>query len=477
MAAAAAGLCRCPTPGGGEPASADERFDLCIIGSGFAGTYLGLRAAAGGMRTVLVEAAPRTGRETLEDAFEITNSGETAYPANRTRLIAPGGTSNIWSGVINRLRPSDFRVQTEFGLEVDWPLEYTDLQAPYCEAEQALAVTGPAPVAGVEPPRSCAYPYQVAGSAGLPDFVLSDQPAQFFSVPQSKREGTGKAVRVAGDEIERFEATPGARLITGQQALNLVTTNGTTIDHLLTRTTDGAEQRIHARCFVVAAGVLESTRLLLLSRSRWHPEGLGNDRDLLGRFFVEHPTYLWRSEMRAPDGLPVGAFRSYALNDRFRSAGLNACHFQLHVLANGAVVWKAQPDMESRPESRVSLSTAGRDRFGTPLPDIRFGFSERDNRTTVELLRVLEPLTREFGASGPIRPTKIWRAHPAGTCRMGFDETNGVVDRDGLVFGTDNLFVSGASVFPSAGTSNPTLTIVALALRLGDQLLSRFGQG
>ena len=56
---------------------------------------------------------------------------------------------------------------------------------------------------------------------------------------------------------------------------------------------------------------------------------------------------------------------------------------------------------------------------------------------------------------------------------MGFDETNGVVDRDNRVFGVENLYVSGASTFPTSGTSNPTLTVVALTLRLADRLIAR----
>ena len=65
-----------------------------------------------------------------------------------------------------------------------------------------------------------------------------------------------------------------------------------------------------------------------------------------------------------------------------------------------------------------------------------------------------------------------WRAHPSGTCRMGFDELSGVVDRDNRVFGTSNLYVSGACVFPTSGTANPTLTVVAMTLRLADHLKS-----
>jgi choline dehydrogenase-like flavoprotein len=105
------------------------------------------------------------------------------------------------------------------------------------------------------------------------------------------------------------------------------------------------------------------------------------------------------------------------------------------------------------------------------LPELHLDYSERDLRTLATLKGLLGQAKRELAApDAEIRDEVRWRAHPAGTCRMGFDEATGVVDHDNRVFGIANLFVSGASTFPTSGTANPTNTVVAMTLRLADYL-------
>jgi choline dehydrogenase-like flavoprotein len=103
------------------------------------------------------------------------------------------------------------------------------------------------------------------------------------------------------------------------------------------------------------------------------------------------------------------------------------------------------------------------------------GFSATDRRTLErggELRQALAACLAPGGAPGPER--QVW-FHPAGGCAMAADEASGVVDRDCRVFGLDNLWLAGAAVFPTSGSSNPTLTIVALALRLADHLAAGLG--
>ena len=176
-----------------------------------------------------------------------------------------------------------------------------------------------------------------------------------------------------------------------------------------------------------AAGVVESARLLLSSRSRWSRDGLGNDHDLVGRYFLAHTTVNWRFGPRTLAGLYPGTHRSYAFHDAFRRRGLGACRTQLAVPPAHEVVWKLQPEMEPRPENRITLPSTRTEADGVAIPDLALAFSERDR----------------------------------------------VVDRDNRVFALENLYVSGASTFPTSGTANPTLTVVALTLRLADQLVAR----
>jgi choline dehydrogenase-like flavoprotein len=460
-------------PGTGPPPSADD-WDVCVIGSGFAGILLAQRTAERGLRTLVVEAGG-PGAPGAAERFGYTNSGPIDYPVNSTRMIAIGGASGHWTGLVNRLRPVDFRVRSEFGQGADWPLDYAELAPWYCRAERALGVAGHSALPGAEPPRNCAYPESRPGTYRAPEIALGGRNLRFFEVPLALRDGA--PLRLDRSEVPAFEASPNGTLLSGHQALRLVAGDEDRIDHVLVQGPGQEPRRIRARVFVVAAGVIESARLLLLSRSPRHPNGLGNARDLVGRYLVEHVTVNWRGVARPPRELPPGLHRSYDLHDSFRRENLNACHVQLFAdepRPDGTqpVFWKLQPEMQSRPENRVSLSGNQRDPWGSAAPDVHMAYSERDRRTIERGTTLLRDELRAAGLR-PDAPARsaTWRAHPAGTCRMGFAAEGGVVDRNHRVFGADNVYVSGACVFPTSGTANPTLTVVALTLRLAEHLV------
>jgi glucose dehydrogenase len=450
--------------------------DVCVVGSGFAGTYLALRLVERGLRTVVVEAGPELGPDGGLDGdvgrFPIDTGDCLRYSPDVSRTIAVGGTSRKWTGVTTRLLPVDFRLRSEFGFAADWPLAYDDLTPYYCQAEDLLAVNGGAVEAGAEPPRSCPFPVEQGGYDSPARFFAPERLA-FFPLPFSHREGESGPVRLSKVEVPRFAAASGAHLLVQRPACRLVSLDGRTIDHVAIRSGKHGEEALRARCFVVAAGVMESARLLLASRSPEFPAGLGNRSDLVGRFFHDHSTY----ETFFPHtdvGLPSGIHRSYSIYDRMAAMGLNPAHLQVHVERSGLQL-HFQPAMEPRPENRLTL--------GPPAPELSparlaFDLSERDRRTVAAGRDLVDLLATRLGLDpeAAIRHERP-RFHPTGTCRMGFDEEDGVVDRDNRVFGIDNLYVSGASVFPSSATANPTVTVVALTLRLADHLIARLEGG
>jgi choline dehydrogenase-like flavoprotein len=134
------------------------------------------------------------------------------------------------------------------------------------------------------------------------------------------------------------------------------------------------------------------------------------------------------------------------------------------------------------PDSRVSLSQR-RDALGLPEIKLDWRLGEQDRRS---LVTHMHSLAQEFGALGmgrmviAVKDDGIWPAevsggnHHMGTTRMSDDPKRGVVDRNSRVHGMDNLYVAGSSVFPTCGSANPTLTIVALTLRLAGELRERF---
>jgi len=452
----------------------DESYDLCIIGSGFAGTFLGLRAVDHGLRTVIVEAgsSPQRGGlpDSLEASFKFRNSGLQSYPVNGTRAIAVGGASRHWGGVTTRLWPEDFRMKSEFGRLVDWPITFEDLLSYYCEAERLLLTRGFEAVAGAEPTRNCPYPNVKGGDYRDPGIRIEGKDVAYFPLAHSRR-GGNFAIRLFDEEIPNFVRSNGATLVEGRQVINIVTLDGKTVDYVDLRGPAGRPEKLRAKVFVIAAGVVESCRLLLASRSSWFPDGLGNRHRQLGHYFNVHPSLQTKFSLRPGLDLPQGHHRTCSLNHDYRREGINACQYQLDVLASGTARWKAQPEIEPNYDNYVTLHGTESDAFGVPIPEIHFGYTAQDQRTLERSYATLEAAKRKLAAAGgTVSDHDRWRAHPAGTCRMGFDETTAVVDRDNRVFGLNNLFVSGACTFPTSGTANPTNTVVAMTLRLGDHI-------
>lgn len=448
-------------------------FDVCIIGSGFAGVYLAMALAESGARIAVIEAGPRlvaadppAGRAHL---LPVESVGDTGFVVDDTRTVGVGGTSRRWSGVLSRLAPADFRAGTLFGGgRTDWPIAYEDLAPYYCRAESAMAVRGGryAPAAA-EPPRECSYPFEMRRYVS-PARLFPDRRLEFVPLPMSTRQGTVAPLRLAEEEVPRLAALPGVTLLAERTALAVVEDGDSAAVRV--RDTRGATEELRARAVVIAAGVFETARLLLSSRGPRHPAGLGNRSGFLGSHFTVHPADRFEVARGGPRKRPGGVHRTYAFAQRLRREGLGAAHADLHLQPESAMV-----------EMMLETETVSGNRFtvnGEGKAALRFGFTERDQRTIAEAGRIGRGLLRAIAAEGarPAAQGRLW-FHPAGLCRMAEDEQGGVVDRDLRVFGTRNVYVAGAAVFPTAGSSNPTLTVVALSMRLADHLLERHSGG
>jgi choline dehydrogenase-like flavoprotein len=290
----------------------------------------------------------------------------------------------------------------------------------------------------------------------------------------------------------------------------------------------GRAVRVRARFVVLACGAIENARLLLLSGGMDAP---GNRHGWVGRCFMEHPrdasmTLRPRSAQAfhdlaffdahtAADGTVVGG--RFALSDavlrrdglpnasvtllprlRARTGSASAARQVLERLrslarrpATEGYGWSQIADpgevfdgfrlilnVEQRPdpENRI-LPGASRDAFGLPRARLQWQWRAGE-QAALERLRWMIADSLRDGGLGDVDVRTDSRPDPnahhhAGTTRMHVDERQGVVDADGRVHGTDNLYVTGASIFPTAGFANPTLTLVALALRLADHLAGR----
>ncbi|MDA8017009.1 MAG: GMC family oxidoreductase [Thermoanaerobaculia bacterium] len=443
-------------------------FDVCVIGSGFAGTYLALELVQHGIETALVEAG-----EGLASTFQAASTGEIDYPVQASRRIGLGGTSGLWTGVVTRLFPDDFRLHSEYGLHVDWPLDYPELEPYYCRSESLLSAIGyPSPN---RPPKHCEYPWALDPPPPAPELRHrsgdgTGEELSFFPLTFSRRDPdrpNPPPLRLVDREIPELTADRHATLLTGRRAVALHAM-GRQVERLETLDADGRHDEITARIFVVAAGVFESASLLLRSQSSRFPDGLGDGAATLGHHFNHHPHF--HRQLALPEGRAVrGFYRTHDLDPLLRSEGLNACNFQLTQSGGGQL--GISPELDPASSHRVMLSERHDDPLGLPSLEVQAAYTERDRRTIDRCLAIGNDLAAQLGdTSGPAFHQRF-HSHPAGTCRMARDASSGVVDAHGKVFGVDNVYVAGASTFPTSGATNPTNTVVALALRLADHLI------
>ena len=467
--------------GGGE-----QEADVCIIGSGPAGAVLGATLVERGVRTLLVESgpaldAPADPRRAGLDAYE--SAGPLTYPLAASRFRGAGGTSNLWTGVCPRLAPADFEPNPCTPVGAPWPIRYADLEPYYAAAEAALHVRGVDGLA-TAPPRRTPFPRPLPWQIPNLRRLLARTGVELALQPMPYSDDGGPPLNVARHQLPAFATSRRATLVTGLTARRLQCDADGRIDGVIVQALGAPPRRLRARAYVVACGGVESARLLLLSRSAAWPHGLGNRADLVGRGFMEHPAVVI-GRGRVAGRWDVRSVRERGVIEQYiaaaRRRGLGAS--RLRLLAEPRIgdattldlEVKAELEMAPSADNRVTLTDSRRDAFGDPGARLTLAFGDLDRRgiafAEAAVRRVLTVLGADRVAltSGALR----WLHHHLGTCRMGDDPRTSVVDRNLRVHGIDNLYVAGSAPFVTAGVANPTLTIVALSLRLADHLVAQ----
>lgn len=491
--------------------------DLCIIGAGAAGISIALEWAKLSKKVILLSGGGFDVEAQMQALYHGESLDRPYYPLRSTTLHYFGGTTGHWSGYCSPFDPIDFE-KRDWVPYSGWPFTRKHLDPYYERANQNLEL-GPyeydAEYWEKEDPERKRLPLD--GRTFYPKMWQ-------FSPPT--RMGT-----LYRDPIVRAR---NVHLYTYANVLEIVPNRDfTAIEGLRTRTIDGKEHRVRARHYVVACGAIHTARLLLASNSR-ASKGVGNQNDLVGRFFMEHfeilgaqlsfeqpqPFKLYtipaagkaraRAELALHGAVQrqsrilngTASFRSGPLTGREQSrfasfsddAEANVKQRQA-MRTPGAVSAPPPPqttytmftrqEQAPNPESRIELG-AEKDAMGMPRANLRWKFTPLDKRS----VRVFyELLGQEMGraklgrvqlmdwlldGSDDTWPNILsggW--HHMGTARMHEDPKQGVVDANCKVHGLANLHVAGGAVYPTGGAVNPTLTVVAMALRLSDHLRTR----
>lgn len=499
-------------------ASADgavEEGEVCIVGAGPAGLTLACELSERGRDVILVESGTNTADPDAQALNDGRVIGDDYAGLRETRHRQLGGTTCLWNTPVQGqigakyapLDAIDFDGRPYLGV-AGWPISREALHRHYARAQE---------LCGLGPFRYDAADWRPAGAPALP----TDGATLAARVYQL---GTREAL--TGAKLRQLRAAGNVRLWRHTTALRLLAGRGRCVDGVEVASAPDRRWRVRARHVVLAGGAVENARLLLVSGDG--PEGLGNASGRVGRGFMEHPrdgalllrpasARAWRELAffdvhAAPDGtvvlgrlaLHAALLRADALPNASAtllavpSARVQAWRRRLGPIARhagtarwlppGGHGWSHHPapervydgwtvwlNVEQLPRggNRVVLGTA-RDAFGVPRAELHWRWRAEQERHVERVRERVTSALEDMGvgrvhARDGVRPDANAHHH-AGTTRMHADPRHGVVDADCRVHALDNLWVAGASVFPTAGFANPVLTVVALAARLAERL-------
>jgi choline dehydrogenase-like flavoprotein len=525
---------------------AQVEADLCIIGAGASGITLSQEFIDTPVQVCVLESGGLDFDALTQTLYQGSNVGLPYFDLDVCQIRYFGGNTNAWGGWCRPLDPIDF-AQRPWVENSGWPIAAASLQPYYRKAHALCQLRSD----DYDPDRAAAEIGHARAQLLPFDPALIETSMYRFSAPTRFGQVYREALRQADN----------VRCYLNANVLRIATTEDAgAVTHVAVGCLSGTRFCVRAKHFVLAAGGIENTRLLLLSNDVV-PGGLGNQHDLLGRYFMEHPhtkRRLIATRRTMPSGLYGLSFREQALSARLAlppalqeregllnySGNIHPIYFahetrgwlafrkfvlsisrsrrtdpyirfppygpkgltlqqvidvirQLDKVTAAAVLQLFQPSrfisgyvLESKseqapnPESHVRLDPVKRDAFGLSRVKLDWRMLSIDRRTVIRAEEIIEGELGRLGIGrlAPLAPSEIegWPAnleggwHQIGTTRMHEDPRRGVVDPDGKLHGVANLFVAGSSVFPTAGAAPPTLTIVALALRLADRLKQIF---
>jgi choline dehydrogenase-like flavoprotein len=517
---------------------ARHEADVVIIGGGITAAMVAekLSELKPGASIIVVEAGKRL--FDFENRFDYRQRnldyGENMWPGDFvadqaargiiSRTMAVGGSALHWGGVCNRYSEEDTRLKSLYGMAVDWPIEWADLEKHYCEAERRLGVSGePSP----EPGDRRSEPYPMPPMTMTWNLIqlkawAEKSGSKFITTPQAKNTvdnygGRGKCRRcntcevcptgaryspdwtfkqlLSAKKIELHDQTLVRRLVLDDASNRVVAAQAAR--------EDGADDNVEyrAKTFVLASGYCWSAHLLLLSANSRFPNGLANSSDHVGCYMTGHLAYqttidldvkiypgmneqhslISRQFFRCRTDQPYvrhdlrvwesGGGRGPQLRD---GSGKLLLGDELMSdwrtrLARGTARVRGYYDAHPDRDSRLTLDPNNKNRWGDPLPLIQHRVDAQTEALAGSTRQHFETLFANMAKANDGRMGRVsglnYQDHPAGGCRMGDDPATSVVSSHGRTHDHENLFVAGSPTLPTGGCTNGTLTFVAVALR------------
>jgi choline dehydrogenase-like flavoprotein len=440
-----------------------------------------------------------------------------------------GGSTWHWAGACPRLLPNDFRLNSTYGVGVDWPITYDELEPWYMEAERQLGVSGDSG-ADYGSPRSGDFPmppipfasgdarFVAAGEAlGLP-VVMTPQAKNsvenYMGRPQCCGSGTCtpicpvQARYDAMIHLDLAEAN-GATILENSVVFRVDLDDEGFARGVTFRRADKSEASLSCRMMVVAANAIETPKLLLMSVSERAPNGVANRSDQVGRNLADHLAVSSCAVFSEPygggrgpleiagiDAVRDGDYRSSHASYRIQvlnTSGSPRDYAQIYIdsgysgrevielvrhSAPRSACLSAIVEQLPSPDNRVTVHKTEVDAIGIPRPEIHFSiddYTQRGIEAAQETSRKVLEAAGGTNVSAFSNPTSA--CHIMGTTRMGNDPATSVTDGYGRSHDHPNLYIAGSSLFPAGGSANPTLTLSALALRSATRIIEDLKNG
>lgn len=482
--------------------------DICIIGAGAAGITIARELIGSGLSVCLLEAGGLTLEESDQGLSNAVNTG-LPYGGLNTRVRAFGGTTHYWAGMCAPLSAEDFEQRSWLPFS-GWPITLEELEPFYRQAQETCEV------------GYLEYDAQVLSARGeRPLLPLRSSRVETVVYQNSP------PTRFGSRYYEELEASEEIRVYLHATLTKMILNEaGTRVNQLEVSSGAQAQHLVVAQQFCLAMGGIENARHLL-AHTEVNPNGLGNRSGTLG-MFIEHPHYLpsayvllkGRHELKfykahrqrtfddsSSEGretivygalslpaeirdreelvahactiMPVDLEEEFAFADADLTASREGIKSLMRHLEGDFTLCRLNLRAEQRPTEacRLSLDWSTQDELGLPIVELNWQVADVDHQgyqRTLALIgaelgaqdlgRLFTPVNAERRYAPGI-PTGGW--HHMGTTRMSTSSDKGIVNSDCRMHDVENLYIAGSSVFPTGGYVNPTLTIVALAHRLG----------
>ena len=509
---------------------------VVIIGTGAGGGVLANELAQKGISVVSLEAG---GRYLPEDYIndEWDSFGQLAWLDTRSTsgdwrvakdfsglpawiVKAVGGTTTHWAGASLRFQDHEWKAKSNYGTVeganlLDWPIDGAEMAPYYKKAEDKLGVTRTGGRAGL--PGNNNYKVFEAGAKKIGYKQVHTGRMAINSANNDGRAACqqtgfcfqgckwGAKWSSAYTDIPQGEATGKLEVRERSHVLKIEHDDNGKVSGVIYADKDGNQHMQKARIVCVAGNSIESPRLLLNSASNMYPDGLSNSSGQVGRNYLRHmtgsvyatfdkPVKMWRGTTMAgiiqdesihdPSRGFVGGYEleTLSLGLPFMAAFLDPGSWgreftsALDSYENMAGMWIIGEDMPQE-SNRITLSADLKDQYGLPAPNVHFDEHPNDIAMRKHAYRQGAAVYEAAGATRVFPTPPYPSTHNLGTNRMSKNARDGVVNRWGQSHDISNLFISDGSQFTTGAAENPTLTIVALAIRQADHMAKEMNAG